>query len=142
VIAHGYVRLTPDIDIALAMDDENIKKAIGVFEAFSYRPRAPVNLKDMADPEKRRVWTEEKHALVLSLVPCGENNLPVNLFLKAPFDFQMESKKAEMIEFVRGLMVPVISLETLIAMKTGTGRERDREDLHHLQRIHQQRATQ
>jgi hypothetical protein len=67
VVAHGYVRFTADIDIILGMDEQNLMKAMKVFDSLGYKPRAPVELKDFINAEKRYEWITEKGLTVFSL---------------------------------------------------------------------------
>src|SRR5262249_23635116 len=54
VVAHGYVRLTADIDLVLDPDPGALKRAIAALESLGYRPRAPVEFAEFADAAKRR----------------------------------------------------------------------------------------
>ena len=135
VIAHGYLRATSDIDLVLALTDENLVKAVNLFEGMGYRPRIPVALKDLADASKRRQWIEEKHAVVFSLYGPHPLDWHVDIFLQAPFDFETEWNRAERIELKSHLIVPVVALETLISMKIAAGRHKDQDDVLQLQRI-------
>jgi len=42
VVAHGYGRMTYDIDLVLQLDRENILRAFGVFDGLGYAPRVCV----------------------------------------------------------------------------------------------------
>ncbi|MBN1868176.1 nucleotidyltransferase family protein [Candidatus Sumerlaeota bacterium] len=141
VVAHGYPRYTDDIDIALAMERENLLKAVEVLDSLGYRPRVPVALKDLADDDKRRQWIEEKHALVLNLDGKQPDDVTVDLFLQFPFDFDAEWEKAERKRFGDGVEVPVLALQTLIAMKDVAGRPKDQDDSLQLKRIQMLRET-
>ena len=57
VIAHGYARLTMDLDLVVSLDDENIHKALVVFSDLGYRPRIPVPMDEFADSRKRSLHT-------------------------------------------------------------------------------------
>jgi hypothetical protein len=67
VVAHGYARLTMDVDLVLSFDADNMTRAVAVFRDLDFRPRAPVPFTDFADEEKRRLWFEEKHRRVFSV---------------------------------------------------------------------------
>jgi hypothetical protein len=140
VIAHGHVRLTVDLDLALAMDQANLQAAIGALEKLGYRPRVPVPLSDFLDEQKRREWIEQKGALVFTLLPARQDDPPVDFFLKPEFDFEDEWGKATP-RVIDGVSISVVSLETLVAMKTGTGRPKDEDDLLQLRRIQRLEAA-
>jgi predicted nucleotidyltransferase len=135
VIAHGYQRMTDDVDLVLAMDDENVLKATGVFERLGYRPRVPVKIHDLADAEKRRQWVIEKMAVVFQLDGPTSTAWPVDIFLHLPFEFEEEWNRAKRSVLTDGLVIPSVSMDTLIAMKEAAGRLKDQNDLLQLRRL-------
>ncbi|HEX2251636.1 MAG TPA: hypothetical protein VHQ65_00040 [Thermoanaerobaculia bacterium] len=40
VVLHGYLRATADLDLLLALDEVNVRRAVSALEALGYRPRA------------------------------------------------------------------------------------------------------
>ncbi len=50
VVAHGYVRFTADLDLVLAMEDENLHRSVEVFSSLGFRPRAPVPMNILPMP--------------------------------------------------------------------------------------------
>lgn len=131
---HGYVRLTVDLDLALAMDDANLSAALDVLARLGYEPRVPVPAADLAIPEKRREWIEGKGALVFTFVQPDQPHHHVDVFLELPFDF--EGVWAARTEVPVGdVRLPVLDLETLISMKKTSGRPRDLSDVEQLERI-------
>lgn len=136
VIAHGYVRLTRDLDLTLDLSPENIRKALAAFTALSYRPGVPVSLEDFADPALRREWQIVRHMVVFPLVSDRHPDVSIDLFVREPFPFAEEYARAAHREIGPGLAVPVVSLATLRAMKETAGRSQDRLDLEKLDRLH------
>lgn len=131
---YGYVRLTVDLDLALAMDDANLKAVIDVLTRLGYEPRIPVPAADLAKPEKRREWIEGKGALVFTFVQPDQPHHHVDVFIDLPYDF--EDLWAARTPFPVGdVTLPVVALETLIAMKRAAGRPRDLSDVEQLERI-------
>jgi hypothetical protein len=59
VVAHGYGRMTYDIDLVLQLDRENILRAFGVFDELGYVPRVPVTAVQFADAAVRAIWIRE-----------------------------------------------------------------------------------
>lgn len=131
---YGYVRLTVDLDLAIAPDEENLGLAIAALTRLGYEPRVPVPAADLIDPEKRREWIEGKGALVFTFVQPDQPHHHVDIFLDLPFDF--EGVWAARTDIPVGdLTLPVVDLETLIAMKKSAGRPRDLSDVEQLERI-------
>src|SRR3989338_1861873 len=57
----GIERATGDIDIAIAMDTDNILKFVEAVKELGFIPKAPVKPEEFADPKKRKEWQEEKN---------------------------------------------------------------------------------
>lgn len=135
VVAHGYARLTVDVDLALDLEEGNTRRAVAVFERLGYRPAAPVPLAGFADRELRTRWREEKNMVVFSLVPPDRKLPVVDLFTATPFDFEVEAARCERLELRGGLVLPVIARESLIAMKRALGRAKDLADIEGLEAL-------
>lgn len=135
VNAHGYRRLTHDLDLALDLERENVQKALDALGELGYAPVLPVPARAFADPEVREQWNRERNMEVFSLVTDAGPDVTIDLFVRAPFPFDEERDRALVAEIAPGLEVPIVSLQTLIAMKRATGRERDRNDVEHLEWI-------
>ena len=86
VVAHGYVRLTADIDLVLDPDPDSLRRSIAALEALGYRPRAPVEFAEFADPAKRRQWARDKGLTVFSVFSPGHRATEIDLFLEVPFE--------------------------------------------------------
>lgn len=135
VNAHGYQRLTQDLDLVLQLTPENIRNAFAALTTLDYRPVLPVNAGQFADREKRQEWIEHRNLEVFSLVSDDHPDTTVDLFVTEPFEFDVEFEKAMIGEIAPELEVRVVSLQTLIEMKEATGRARDRDDAEHLREI-------
>ena len=118
----------------IALDAENAEREIGVFVAFGYVPLAPVAALAFADAEMRRSWVEEKGMKVFQMRSEQLQETCIDLFVEEPFDFAAEYARAPRLELVEGHAVPVVSYETLLAMKRMAGRARDLDDIENLQR--------
>ena len=129
VIAHGYTRMTMDLDLVISLQEKNIKNALDVFSQMGYRPRVPVKLHDFADPVKRASWIREKNMTVFSLISDDIQLPPIDIFVSEPFDFDVEYSQAERYTMDDDTSVPVVSLSTLIKMKKEANREKDRLDI-------------
>ena len=71
VIAHGYVRLTVDVDIVLSLQRDNVLRAMKALEKIAYRPLIPVNPLDFANEELRESWRKEKNMIVFQMMNLG-----------------------------------------------------------------------
>jgi len=56
----------------------------------------------------------------------------LDVFVREPFPFKEMAKRAVAMD-IGGIKVPVCAIQDLIAMKTGTGRAKDEEDIRYLQ---------
>ena len=137
VLAHGYLRVTRDLDLVIALDGSNPQRALELFASFGYRPNIPVELMDFADPEKRRTWKDEKGMQVYQLVSEQLVDCPIDIFVEEPFAFT--DMYAERVEYELGAetIIPVVGLKHLRAMKEQAGRPRDLLDLAELDQLNE-----
>lgn len=135
VVAHGYVRLTADIDLVFAFDETNLRKAVAALEGLGYRPRAPVAFGEFVDPARRTAWQRDRGMTVFSAFSREHPATEIDLFIDPPFDFDDVSRRAVAMEFAPGLRIPIIGLDDLIAMKSAAGRPQDLEDVRRLKAL-------
>ena len=57
---HGFLRSTFDIDLVLAMDDENIARFISVAKRHDLVPSFPVAIESLRDSSQIDQWHREK----------------------------------------------------------------------------------
>jgi hypothetical protein len=140
VVAHGYVRLTKDIDLVLRLEPANTLRALAALKGLGYQPMvAAATMEDLADPEKRRTWVKEKDAKVFALYSDEHRLTPIDIFIEEPFDFARAVRDAYNGR-LGNLTVPFVSLPDLIAMKRKADRPVDRADLAELERIARERG--
>jgi len=70
--------------------------------------------------------------VVLPMTSDHHPDAPLDLFVTEPFVFSEEHDSALWLELAPGLSIPVIRLETLLAMKRSSGRPKDLADLDEL----------
>lgn len=140
VNAHGYQRMTQDLDLVVELDSANVLAALEALADLGYRPVLPVSAEDFADPETRRGWIEERNMEVFSMTSDEHPDLTVDVFAHIPFDFSEEHARAMVAEVAPGLHVRFVRLPKLIAMKRQTGRPRDLDDARHLEEILDERG--
>jgi predicted nucleotidyltransferase len=135
VAAHGFGRVTFDVDLVVQLQPENVQQAMRALEALGYKPVAPVSASDFADPNIRAAWIREKNMVVFGLQSSQHRDTPVDVFVTEPFDFNREYEAALVGEIMPGVQARFVRQETLIRMKEAAGREKDREDVQQLRAL-------
>lgn len=140
VNGYGYLRVTKDVDIAVALDAISFSAAVRALQSIGYAPKIPVTCEMISDPANRERWRREKGMLVFQMWCDAHRETPIDLFTVLPFDFEPAfSASAE--EFLApGLTVRLVPLDLLIAMKAEAARPRDLDDIEHLRQIQSIRA--
>lgn len=103
VAAHGYGRLTFDLDLVVQLQPTNVLRALKALGSLGYTPLAPVSAADFADPAKRDAWIREKNAVVFQLHSERHRETRIDLFVAEPFDFEEEYQHAKTGELLPGL---------------------------------------
>jgi hypothetical protein len=134
VNAHGFVRLTRDVDIVLGLESENAARGLHALLQAGWRLAIPEKPEAFADAARRECWRTEKNMMVLKLWSDEHRRTPVNIFVYEPFDFAAEFPRAGRLEVCPGVLAPVMTLETLFQMKRAAGRPQDLTDIEELQR--------
>jgi predicted nucleotidyltransferase len=134
VNAHGYSRMTRDIDLVIQLESSNTQRGLEALLGAGYRLMIPEKPEAFADPEVRERWRTEKGMIVLKLWSDEHRRTPIDVFVYEPFDFDREYDSAVWVEVSPGLRAPIISLPALLQMKRDAGRPRDLEDINELTR--------
>lgn len=134
VALHGYQRVTMDVDVVLAMDKGNLQRFLSAAKASGLRPTIPVEIELLANPELIEQWYREKDMLAFSLRGPQAMATVIDILVKPVIPFADLRHEATMVE-VGTISIPVASIEHLIAMKTGTGRNKDLIDIEELRKI-------
>jgi len=141
VIAHGYTRLTQDIDLVLDFAPDSLARALTALESLGYRPLVPVKLRDFANAELREQWKNEKNMKVFQVISDLYPDSPIDLFVSEPFAFDMEYDRAKWYAVSNEINIPVVSLPALMTMKSAAGRDHDRLDMDRLREVSPSYAT-
>ncbi len=142
VIAHGYLRLTMDVDLVLDLEHGNLLRGLEALESIGYKPRLPVTREQFADVETRERWIAEKNMLVFPLwKPLEANGMVVDVFVKCPFDFDVEYETAKWMEIDGGHQVPFVGLDCLLRMKKEAARPKDLADIDGLEKARDVEAS-
>ena len=135
VNAHGFVRLTRDVDIVIRLTPENASKGLHALLAIGYRMSIPEKPETFADAPIRERWREEKHMVVLKLWSDDHRRTPVDIFVYEPFSFVEELARCVFLEISPGVKAPVVALATLLQMKREVARPQDLIDVRELERL-------
>lgn len=135
VNAHGYERLTIDLDVVIGLDSDNIIRGLRALEAIDYHMAIPVSPEQFADPALREQWQREKGMVVLRLWSDQHRRTPIDVFIREPFDFQREYQVAQWQTIFEKVKAPVISYQALLKMKIEAGRPKDLIDVEKLQKL-------
>ncbi|MBX2992923.1 MAG: hypothetical protein KF749_17365 [Bacteroidetes bacterium] len=135
VNAHGYERLTKDVDLVIGLKPDNIVKGLRVLKSIGYNMSIPVTPEDFADAAKRDDWRKNKNMIVLKLWSDEHRRTPIDVFVYEPFVFDEEFASAFWFAVTDQLKAPVVRYETLIRMKKETGRPQDLLDAQTLEQI-------
>ena len=141
VIAHGYGRVTRDIDLVIQLQPEAITKAFKALETLGYYPRVPISAAQFADADLRAGWIRDKGMKVLNFHSDAHRETPVDLFITEPFDFEEEYRTALLQESTPGLAVRILRLESLLRMKAEAGRGQDLADIDELNLLHERKSS-
>ncbi|MBI3903713.1 MAG: nucleotidyl transferase AbiEii/AbiGii toxin family protein [Nitrosomonadales bacterium] len=134
VALQGYQRVTMDVDVVLAMDENNLRRFLSVAQMYNLRPTIPVKLESLAQPELIEQWHREKGMLAFSLRGPEAMATVMDILVKPVVTYSDLRREATLIE-VGTIRIPVASIGHLIAMKTGTGRSKDLIDIEELRKI-------
>jgi hypothetical protein len=116
IVLHGLHRFTADIDLAVALDTDNLQRFIDVVTRLGYLPRAPVAAAELLDPENRRRWQTEKGAVVFTFVDPKLPYRQIDVFIDDPLPFALLQAQSGL-EHGAGYAVRIASVEHLLAMK-------------------------
>jgi len=122
VALHGAIRGTVDIDLALLFDEKNFEQAAKALQSLGLTSRLPVTAKEVF--QFREEYLKNRNLMAWSFVNLNNPAEIVDLLLT----HDLKKMKVEKIPF-QGLRIKLISLEDLIRMKSGTGRQQDQEDI-------------
>ena len=141
VNAHGYERLTQDVDLVFRLAPHNVVRGLKALAEIGYRMPVPVTPEQFADASNREVWRKEKNMTVLRLWSDLHRRTPVDVFVYEPFGFQEEYAAAKWVEVTTDVKAPVVRYETLIAMKHFAARPQDLADVAELEQIQKLREA-
>jgi hypothetical protein len=136
VNAHGYGRMTVDLDLVVKLSPEHVRALFTALGELGYRPRVPVTADGFGDPVQRAQWIAEKGMTVLNFHSDQHRDTPVDVFAAEPFDFDREYRRALVEEVAQGVPLRIVALPALIKLKEEAGRPQDLADIAELRLLH------
>jgi predicted nucleotidyltransferase len=125
---HGIPRMTYDIDLMILLEPENILKLVTKLTQWGYRPKIPIDPRDLADETKRNSWVREKGMKTLNFysetLPIGEIDIPI----ETPIPYEELKSRAIRVE-LQDKKIPTVSIHDLIELKLRAGRKQDLADV-------------
>jgi hypothetical protein len=122
VNAHGYERLTRDVDLVIGLEPQNIIRGLTALMDIGYQLAIPVSPEEFADASRRDEWRREKNMVVLKLWSDVHRRTPIDVFIYEPFDFKHEFGLAAWHNVAPDLQAPILRREALLQMKREAGR--------------------
>lgn len=130
---HQVQRATIDLDLILHLEKSNVLRFVKIMQELGYRPRVPVNAEQLADPDERARWIQEKGLMVFSFIHAKNAFEVVDVFVEEPKPFDELYKRRLTIQAF-GIAIDVLGKNDLIEMKRTAGRERDLFDIQQLEK--------
>ena len=131
---HGFVRTTIDLDLVLAMDDDNLSRFIAVAKQFGLSPIIPESIDSLRSASQIDRWHREKGMLAFALREPRVGGSVINVLVRPEIPFQQLQTDAVTVQlFERD--VKIASIENLLVMKRIANRPKDRIDIEALEKL-------
>lgn len=133
---HGVERATMDVDLVLAMNEANLQRFLRVATELELKPSLPVKIESLCDAAQLDKWVKEKHMIAFCLRPSSKTAPSVDIIVRPTVSFEsMYQNRVE--KDIGGVRFKLVSVDDLIALKTGTGRTKDASDIVALNKVKQ-----
>lgn len=131
---HGYFRMTFDVDLVLAMDDENLTRFIGVAKQMGLVPSIPVPIDSLRNAAQIEQWHREKGMLAFALREPQTGGGVVDVLVRPEVSFEQLLQNAVVGELF-SQQVMIASIDDLLTMKRCANRNKDKLDIAALEKI-------
>ena len=131
---HGYMRMTYDVDLVLAMNNDNLTRFIDVAKGFGLAPVIPVSIDSLKNAELIDKWHREKGMLAFALREPGIAGSVIDVLVRPDVSYERLAADAVNGELFGG-QVKVASIDHLLEMKRIANRPKDRLDIAALEKI-------
>jgi hypothetical protein len=124
---YGYTRLTIDLDLLIALDDENRDKFFKAMKELGFKAKKPQLAK--------KLIFGEYQAKGIKVVSFRRKEMElIDVFIENPVDFDRAYRKRKIFKAGR-IGISTVPYSILIAMKKKLSRDRDLLDVGNLERI-------
>ena len=131
---HGVPRMTYDIDLMVHLEQKNVLKLVSKLTQWGYKPKIPIDPRDLADETKRNSWVHDKGMKALNFysetLPIGE----IDILIDSPIPYEELRSRAIRVE-LQDEKIPTVSIHDLIELKLRAGRKQDLADVEHLKMV-------
>ena len=131
---HGFLRSTFDIDLVLAMDNDNVDRFIAVAKHHGLVPANPVSIDSLKNHSLIEQWYREKGMLAFALREPHIGGSVVDILVRPDVPFERLISNAVVGELF-AMQVQIASIDDLLAMKRIANRPKDQLDIVALERI-------
>jgi hypothetical protein len=131
---HGYMRMTYDVDLVLAMNDENLVRFIDVAKGQGLAPVIPVPIDSLKNAALIDQWHREKGMLAFALREPSVAGSVIDVLVRPDVSFERLSAEATEAEFM-GKRIRIASIDHLLEMKRIANRPKDLLDIAALEKI-------
>jgi hypothetical protein len=131
---HGFLRSTFDIDLVLAMNDENLVRFIAVAKRYGLVPSIPVSIDSLRNASQIDQWHREKGMLAFALREPQIGGSVVDILVRPEVPFEKLKANAVAGELF-SRQVWIASIDDLLTMKRCANRPKDHLDILALEKI-------
>lgn len=131
---HGYMRMTYDIDLVVAMSDENLTRFIDTAKEFGFVPVIPVPIEALKDADQIERWYREKGMLAFALREPTIGGSVVDVLVRPDVSYERLAAGAVEAQLFRR-KIKVASIDHLLEMKRIANRPKDQLDIIALEKI-------
>lgn len=124
----GYPRFTGDIDILLALDEQNLANMAALMKKMGYKKRIPIEIDELGDEKKVLDLMKKKNLIAYTFANAKQPQFSIDVIVGDSLNFKRYAKRCVHVP-VWEITVPVVSVDDLIAMKRKSNREKDLNDV-------------
>lgn len=125
---HGVVRATIDVDLVVQINKTQLKLVETAMSMIGLQSRLPINAEDIFN--FREEYIKNRNMIAWSFVDYTDPAKVVDIIITENLK-EFKVKKVS----VKGRKISLASLDDLLRMKTGTGRQKDALDVESIKRL-------
>lgn len=128
---YGVPRMTYDIDLMILLQTKNILNFVNKLTQWGYKPKIPINPRDLADKSKRDSWIKDKGMKAVNFYSETLSIGEIDIVIDSPIPYDKLKSRAITVE-LKKVKIPTVSIHDLIELKSRAGRKQDLSDVEHL----------